>query len=240
MNAARDEVLRRIRTALADRPAPAPVRRDYRPAGSSTLDPAELLERFVDRLLDYKASVHECTPDEAAATIASVLAGRKVERLLIASGFPQELLADVTAERVGDEPPLSTAELDGVDGVLTGCAVAVAETGTIVLDAGPGQGRRALTLVPDYHLIVVRAELLVAGVPDAVAALLPAGRVSIERGTSEARSELADRPLTPLTWISGPSATSDIELSRVEGVHGPRTLDVVVIASLAPKGVQVG
>jgi L-lactate dehydrogenase complex protein LldG len=205
---AREEILGRIRIALADRPVPSPVQRDYRPAGSSTLDPAELLERFVDRLVDYKASVHRCTSAAAAATIGSVLADRGIERLLVATGFPGELLTEVTAEQVGDEPPLSTAELDRVDGVLTTCAVAVAETGTIVLDAGAGQGRRALTLVPDYHLIVVRAEQLVAGVPDAVAVLPPS---------------------SPLTWISGPSATSDIELSRVEGVHGPRTLDVVLI-----------
>jgi L-lactate dehydrogenase complex protein LldG len=108
---------------------------------------------------------------------------------------------------VRDDPPLSNAELDGVDGVITTCTLAVAETGTIVLDHGPGQGRRALTLVPDFHLVVIRPDQVVAQVPDAVA-------------------QLPDR--RTLTLISGPSATSDIELDRVEGVHGPRTLHVII------------
>ncbi len=110
-------------------------------------------------------------------------------------------------ELVGDHPPLTPAQLDGLDGVLTGCAAAIAETGTIVLDGGSGQGRRVLSLVPDYHLVVVTAAQVVATVPEALARLDPA---------------------RPQTWISGPSATSDIELDRVEGVHGPRTLEVIL------------
>jgi L-lactate dehydrogenase complex protein LldG len=116
-------------------------------------------------------------------------------------------------ELVVDDPPLSAAELDAVDGVLTGCALGIAETGTIVLDGGARSGRRVLTLVPDYHLCVVEAASIVAGVPDAVAALAAAA--------AEGR---------PITLVSGPSATSDIELDRVEGVHGPRTLDVLVVS----------
>jgi L-lactate dehydrogenase complex protein LldG len=197
---AREEILGRIRTALADRPAPAPVVRDYRVAGSISVD----VEQFVDRLVDYRATVHRCGADEVAATLSSILAGRSLSRVVVPDGLPAEWPASV--EIVTE--PVTITQLDDVSAVLTTCAVAVAETGTIVLDAGAGQGGRALTLVPDYHLVVVRADQVRAIVPDAVAVL---------------------DPRSPLTWISGPSATSDIELRRVEGVHGPRTLDVLIV-----------
>ncbi len=190
---ARDEVLRRVRAALADRPAPAPVVRDYRGAVG-----AGDVERFAERVTDYRANVHR-----GAGALAALLAGAGV---VVPDGFPDELLppsATVLRE------PVDVATLDGGAAVLTTCAVAIAETGTIVLDAGPGMGRRALTLVPDHHVVVVRADQVVAGVPDAIARLDPS---------------------RPLTWISGPSATSDIELDRVEGVHGPRRLDVVLVS----------
>lgn len=223
---ARDEVLARIRMALTDRPAPEPVSRDYRQAGEHELqrgpDGADgrdartaLLNRLVDRLVDYRATVHRADAGTAAEVIAAALDEHGARRVVAPAGFPPELLAAARATVVRDDPPLSTSELDGLDGVLTTCALAVAETGTVVLDSGPGQGRRALTLVPDYHLIVVGEDQVVANVPDAVA-LLDATR--------------------PLTWISGPSATSDIELSRVEGVHGPRTLVVVLVSPPLPDG----
>jgi L-lactate dehydrogenase complex protein LldG len=195
VTAARDEILARIRTALADRPAPPPVPRAYRRAGSLAAD----VDRFVERVEDYRATVHR------GADLTAILRGRGVTRIAVPDGFPAELEPDVELVR----EPVDAAALDEVGAVLTTCRVAIAETGTIVLDAGPGMGPRLLSLVPDYHLVVVRADQIVAGVPDAVAVLDPA---------------------RPLTWISGPSATSDIELDRVEGVHGPRTLDVVIPA----------
>ena len=194
---ARDEILSRIRAALADRPAQAPIPRNYRGAGSITAD----LDLFVERVADYRANVYRCPAGEIAGRIAE-LAGRR--RLAVPDGFPAEWLP--AGLEVAHEP-LTSADLDELDGALATCAVAVAETGTIILDHGPGQGPRALSLVPDYLLVVVRAEQVRAIVPDAVAAL---------------------DPVRPQTWISGPSATSDIELNRVEGVHGPRTLDVIL------------
>jgi L-lactate dehydrogenase complex protein LldG len=204
---AREEILRRIRTASADAPARPRIPRDYRQAG---IGRPYLVDLFAERVTDYRATVRRCAPGELAATIAAAVAERELRRILVPDGFPAEWLAALPpgTSAVSDDPPLSVPELDRLDGVVTTCAVAIAETGTIVLDHGPGQGRRALSLVPDYHLAVVRAEQILPGVPEAVAALDPA---------------------RPMTWISGPSATSDIELSRVEGVHGPRTLEVIIV-----------
>ena len=207
---ARDEVLARIRTATAGGTAPAPVPRDYRtadhPAGLAT---DELLELLVERLVDYRALVRRTTTALVAAAVVAALTERGTRRVAVPEGILPAGLdrLEPGIELVGDDPPLTPAQLDGLDGVLTGCAVAVAETGTIVLDGGAGQGRRVLSLVPDYHLVVVTAAQVVATVPQALARLDPA---------------------SPQTWISGPSATSDIELDRVEGVHGPRTLEVIV------------
>ncbi|WFE53489.1 LUD domain-containing protein [Micromonospora sp. WMMD1155] len=193
---ARDEILARLRTALADDPPPVPVPREYRRVD----DRSDLVAVLVDRLEDYRAVVHH-----GIDALPGLLA--EVGRLAVPTDVPADWLAGHTGQVRRDAPPLSPAELDETDAVLTGCAVAIAESGTIVLDAGPAQGRRALTLVPDRHICVVRADQVVGLLPEALTRL-------------DARA--------PLTWISGPSATSDIELDRVEGVHGPRRLDVVV------------
>jgi len=207
---AREEILGRIRTALGDGAAPPPVARDYRTAEQPRdLAAEELLELLVDRLVDYRALVRRSTTALVAATVVAALTERGARRVAVPAGILPAGLdrLEPGIELVGDDPPLDAARLDGLDGVLTGCAVAIAETGTIVLDGGAGQGRRILSLVPDYHLVVVTAGQVVAGVPEALARLDPA---------------------RPQTWISGPSATSDIELDRVEGVHGPRTLEVIL------------
>ncbi|MEU3019459.1 lactate utilization protein C [Nocardiopsis sp. NPDC007018] len=206
----RARVLARVRAALADVPADEPV--EPPPGGGYAECHAEgdTVDVLVDRLLDYRALVERVPEDALPERIAAALERRAAPRVAAAPGVAPEWFARTGARRLTDSPeePLSVADLDSCDGVVTGCAVAVAETGTIVLDGGPDQGRRALTLVPDYHLCVVRVDQVVDGVPQAVRLLDP-GR--------------------PLTWISGPSATSDIELDRVEGVHGPRTLEVFVV-----------
>jgi L-lactate dehydrogenase complex protein LldG len=195
---ARDDILARVRTAQGG--DHRVVTRDYRAAGAEPAD----VDRFIARLVDYKATVHRCAIDGIADALKTCLTG--AQSVLSPAGVDPAWTDGFTVHR--DEPQLTTLELDGFDAVVTTCAIAIAETGTIVLDHGAGQGRRALTLVPDHHVIVVRRDQVVASVPDAIAAL-PPGAVQ--------------------TWISGPSATSDIELNRVEGVHGPRRLDVVIV-----------
>ncbi len=207
---ARTAILDRIRSALIDRPAEVPIPRDYETVLPGAPD---VLELFAERVADYRATVHRTTPADLAAVIGTVLAAQGANRIAVPSGVPLAWLAAGGVEPVPDVPTLSHAELDELDGVLTGCAVAIAETGTILLDGGPDQGRRALSLLPDLHVCVVRAEQVVGGVPEALARL---------------------DPTRPQTWISGPSATSDIELQRVEGVHGPRRLVVILVATATP------
>ena len=204
----RDIILGRIRSALADRPSPKPSTWSYgRP---SPLDD-DRIAIFCERVADYRATVQQCEPSETAHVIAAALAGAGAKSVVLPSGLPQPWVEAAGSAAEVRTDPGSASDLDGIAAVVTACAVGIAVTGTIVLDHGPDQGRRALSLVPDIHVCVVRAEQIVSDVPEAVARL------------SEAAT--ARRPMT---WISGPSATSDIELSRVEGVHGPRTLHVIV------------
>ncbi|WP_117212057.1 LutC/YkgG family protein [Allorhizocola rhizosphaerae] len=194
---ARDEILGRIRGAVGPAPAVPPVPRDYDVSGGHITEPMELL---ADRLRDYAATVFTCAPADLDERLADITRGWRV-------AVPAQARFAVPGA-VRDDPPLPYSDLDAVDAVLTGCAAACADTGTIALDAGPDQGRRALTLIPDRHVCVVHADQVVRSVPELVRRL---------------------DPHRPLTFISGPSATSDIELNRVEGVHGPRSLIVVLV-----------
>ena len=209
MSEARAEVLQRIRGALGHGAAVPEVPRDYLGAGDPAPSGGDVVELFCERCADYRATVRRVNEQELPAAVAAACAERGVRRLVTPPGGPTALEG---IELVADDPPLGARELDGFDGVLTGCALAIAETGTIVLDSGARSGRRAITLVPDYHACVVEAGHIVPGIPDAVALLAEAA--------ADGR---------PVTLVSGPSATSDIELDRVEGVHGPRTLDVFVV-----------
>jgi L-lactate dehydrogenase complex protein LldG len=206
----RDEILGRIRTALGpDRPAPPDVRRDYRLADGREPGDPELLDLLVDRLEDYKATVVRCAPDEVGATVGAALqtalGGHGPADVVVAPGLPADWRPDGAVADDG-RPAVALADYAAT---VTGVTVAIAETGTLVLDGSPVCGRRALSLLPDCLVCVVTADQVVGAVPEGLTRL---------------------DPLAPLTMVSGPSATSDIELQRVEGVHGPRTLLVVLVA----------
>ncbi len=214
MTSARDEILGRIRAALADvpageRPEQVPVPRDYRQDGELTGE--ALVERFAERVRDYDASVRRTTRDGVAAAVAAACADMDVRRVVIPPGLPAEW-RPAGLEAVEDDA-LTVHQVDEIDAALTGCAVAIAETGTLILDGQGLSGRRLLTLVPDHHVCVVAAGQISDLVPEAVRALTSAVR---QQGV-------------PVTLVSGPSASSDIELARVDGVHGPRHLTVVIV-----------
>jgi L-lactate dehydrogenase complex protein LldG len=217
MTSAKEEILRRIRRATHDvpeeeRPEDVPVERGYRKEDDAPRE--ELIERFAERVAEYEATVHRVNADRLPEAIAEACQSRSVRRLVIPPGLPEEWIPEsVETLRDAARPRLTKEELDESDGALTGCSLGIAQTGTIVLDAGERQGRRALTLVPDYHLCVVREDQIVGLVPEAFAKL-----ADTVKGEGRA-----------ITFISGPSATSDIELNRVEGVHGPRTLEVLIV-----------
>jgi L-lactate dehydrogenase complex protein LldG len=216
-SSSRAGVLRQIRAAIADAPAnPAAIRGEWEAiprnyTRSASLDRATILVMLEDRLRDYDATVVRANVGEVSAAIAGILAERGKRRLVVPIGLAEALGEPLPAEfEFITDHGLTTAELDTFEGVLTASTVAIAQTGTIVLQNVPGQGRRAPTLVPDYHLCVVRASEVVETVPEALARL-------------QSTASLAT------TFVSGPSATADIEMTRIKGVHGPRFLDVILV-----------
>ena len=209
MTAAREDVLGRIRTALGPEPPVVAIRRDYIVASSLKRD--RQVERFAERAAEYRATVWRCTERDIGEAVGAALAEHGARRLVAPTDLPGDW-RPTGVTWIDDGPAIGVQELDASDGVVTGCALAIAETGTIVLDAGARQGRRALTLLPDLHVCVVRSSQVVGTVPEAIRRLGEAVRTGRR----------------PVTFISGPSATSDIELNRVEGVHGPRRLEIVL------------
>jgi L-lactate dehydrogenase complex protein LldG len=213
VTSAREEILGRIRGALQDvpegeTPGDVAVARDYRRSGERTRE--GLVEHLAERIADYAADVRQVSVGELADAVTAACVQRGLHRVAVPPGLPAGWRPR-EVELVEDRG-LTAAELDGIDGAVTGCAAAIAETGTLVLDGSPICGRRALTLVPDHHICIVLAAQIVQIVPEAIAAVAPAVR--------EQRR--------PITLVSGPSASSDIELERVEGVHGPRDLLVLI------------
>ncbi len=218
MSDSREKILQRVRSALenvpeSESPGDVDVSRAYRQEGTLTGD--ELVTLFAKRVGEYKATVKRIKEEDLQSAVSVSCREQEVEKLVVPPGFSKNWLPD-WIQPLNDDPgePLSNQQLDASDGVVTTCALAVAQTGTIVLDAGEGQGRRVLTLLPDYHLCIVREDQIVELVPEAF--------VHFEQSVRD------DGP--PITFISGPSATSDIELNRVEGVHGPRRLEVLIIS----------
>ncbi len=228
MTDARSAVLGLIRRALADDGPASAIPREYRRVGENAPGSEPVVDLMVDRLVDYKAVVRRATPSTLAAEINGAL--RTARSVVVPIGLDPAVLAACQGDDVdrlsagasqqandsdrrsvvvdSDPAVLSAGELDGVDAVVTEASVAIAISGTIVLDARPGQGRRAITLVPDHHIVVLRTSQIVETVAEALARI---------------------EPTRPITMIAGPSATSDIELNRVEGVHGPRTLEVIIL-----------
>jgi L-lactate dehydrogenase complex protein LldG len=212
--ASREVMLARIRDAIGAAGsirAELEVPREYLRHGDLAPGSDQVVQLLIERLVDYKAEVLEAGPDDLGEAVISALASSG--RVVLPPGIPGDLpdrLAAAGLEVVLDAPPvqLTATELDAIDAVVTTATVAIAVNGTIILDAGPGQGRRIISLVPDLHVVILRRSQVVQTVPEALAQL---------------------DPVRPMTLIAGPSATSDIELSRVEGVHGPRTLRVVLV-----------
>lgn len=210
----RELVLGRVRRALADVPKDDPpydqaIPRDYaRAHGERSVEGT--VDLLAENLAEYRAVVHRCADEELSTLLMRLLAERGSQSVLVPPGLPPYWLGAADPAHVHDSAVSTPAELDRVDSVVTGCAIAIAETGTIVLDGSPDQGRRRISLVPDHHICVVR-------VPGQVVSSVPQALERLD-------------PTRPLTWISGPSATSDIELDRVEGVHGPRTVEVVLVS----------
>lgn len=202
------EILARVREAIGKRADDIPISRDYKQAG--TLDREGRIAQFVSRLEDYNAGVYCCGESDLPQTVLHAMNERGKRTLVIPPGLPDEWLpANTPFIR---DPGLSYADLDRSEGVLTGCTVAISLTGSIVLSHSENEGRRALTLIPDYHLCLVRTDQLVETVPEGFR------RLRAVQGR-------------PITTISGPSATADIEMTRIKGVHGPRFLDVILVRS---------
>ncbi len=197
---AREEILTKVRAAIGDTAPSTPIPRDYRTTTTDGLD------TFLDRLAHYDATTHVVDPADLDATIKAALEDRKP--VIVPDAWTTAVKNPLT-----DDPRLTHDQIDQAQGVLTTCALAIAQTGTIVLDGGPGMGRLVLTLLPDYHLCIVKSDQIVPSVPEAI-------------------TTLQDNPTRPITFISGPSATVDIEMTRVRGVHGPRNLEVIVVKDL--------